>query len=106
MSGFIKTKKIDINVIFCTIILAAEKIENQRKYKNLFNLVQVNLVGPSLPQLLGGGVPSYPLYQLHQLHFHWGSSSSPGSEHTVDGTRYDMEVWVCLFIYMHEWSYK
>ncbi|XP_014665409.1 PREDICTED: carbonic anhydrase 1-like [Priapulus caudatus] len=31
-----------------------------------------------------GGPLNYK-YQLAQLHFHWGSSASSGSEHTVDG---------------------
>ncbi|XP_063337904.2 carbonic anhydrase 4-like [Pelmatolapia mariae] len=32
-------------------------------------------------------------YQAVQFHFHWGNGSSvPGSEHTVDGKRYPMEL--------------
>uniref|UniRef100_A0A669BXH0 Alpha-carbonic anhydrase domain-containing protein n=1 Tax=Oreochromis niloticus TaxID=8128 RepID=A0A669BXH0_ORENI len=32
-------------------------------------------------------------YQTVQFHFHWGNGSSvPGSDHTVDGKRYPMEV--------------
>ena len=27
-------------------------------------------------------------YQFLQLHFHWGSVDSQGSEHTINGTRY------------------
>ncbi|XP_051898145.1 carbonic anhydrase 14 [Pristis pectinata] len=33
-------------------------------------------------------------YLAAQLHFHWGSVSSSGSEHTVDGTRYAAEMHV------------
>ncbi|CAL8281349.1 unnamed protein product [Boreogadus saida] len=38
----------------------------------------------------GGGLPG--VYHTIQLHFHWGSPSSNGSEHTVDGQRYPMEM--------------
>ena len=31
-------------------------------------------------------------YELLQFHFHWGSSSSVGSEHTIDGTMYAGEL--------------
>ncbi|KAG7272875.1 hypothetical protein CRUP_029315 [Coryphaenoides rupestris] len=37
----------------------------------------------------GGGLPG--LYHPIQLHFHWGSPSTNGSEHTVDGLRYPVE---------------
>ncbi|KAI4789843.1 hypothetical protein KUCAC02_034994 [Chaenocephalus aceratus] len=32
------------------------------------------------------------VYHTIQLHFHWGGPASNGSEHTVDGRRYPMEV--------------
>ncbi|XP_010785063.1 carbonic anhydrase 15 [Notothenia coriiceps] len=38
----------------------------------------------------GGGLPD--VYQTIQLHFHWGGPASNGSEHTVDGRRYPMEM--------------
>ncbi|KAK3527017.1 hypothetical protein QTP86_006789 [Hemibagrus guttatus] len=31
------------------------------------------------------------IYKAVQLDFHWGSSGSPGSEHTLDGEQYPME---------------
>ncbi|KAG6923168.1 carbonic anhydrase 9 [Chelydra serpentina] len=31
-------------------------------------------------------------YRAMQLHLHWGSPEGPGSEHTVDGRRYDGEL--------------
>jgi len=31
-------------------------------------------------------------YYLEQLHFHWGASDRIGSEHTIDGHAYNMEV--------------
>lgn len=38
----------------------------------------------------GGGLPD--VYHTIQLHFHWGGPATNGSEHTVDGRRYPMEV--------------
>ena len=31
-------------------------------------------------------------YKVVQLHLHWGDDGGPGSEHTIDGERYPMEV--------------
>ena len=31
-------------------------------------------------------------YQFKQLHFHWGSIDSKGSEHTINGKRFPMEM--------------
>lgn len=38
----------------------------------------------------GGGLPSR--FRAAQMHFHWGSENSQGSEHQVDGRRYPMEI--------------
>uniref|UniRef100_A0A8C9EZI4 Alpha-carbonic anhydrase domain-containing protein n=1 Tax=Pavo cristatus TaxID=9049 RepID=A0A8C9EZI4_PAVCR len=38
----------------------------------------------------GGGLPGR--YRALQLHFHWGSPSTNGSEHTVDGQQLPMEL--------------
>ncbi|KAM6902396.1 carbonic anhydrase 15 [Xenentodon cancila] len=38
----------------------------------------------------GGGLPD--VYHTIQLHFHWGGLATNGSEHTVDGHRYPMEM--------------
>nr|XP_042702572.1 carbonic anhydrase 9 isoform X5 [Chrysemys picta bellii]XP_042702573.1 carbonic anhydrase 9 isoform X5 [Chrysemys picta bellii] len=36
-------------------------------------------------------------YRAMQLHLHWGSPEGPGSEHTVDGRRYDGEIHVVYY---------
>jgi len=41
--------------------------------------------------LSGGGFEENQ-YQLLQFHFHWGSDSTQGSEHTVDGAMYPLEL--------------
>merc|ERR1712142_429399 len=41
--------------------------------------------------ILSGG-PLNGSYQILQLHFHWGANDSYGSEHTVDGKMYPLEM--------------
>lgn len=45
---------------------------------------------PQLVRLTGGGLPGQ--YRAAQFHFHWGGMGRPGSEHTIDGERFPMEV--------------
>ncbi|XP_044735898.1 carbonic anhydrase 2-like [Chrysoperla carnea] len=42
------------------------------------------------PYLAGGNL--HGKYVFSQLHFHWGKSSDEGSEHTVDGKKYPLEM--------------
>lgn len=46
--------------------------------------------------LNGGGLDGGP-FNLAQFHFHWGTSDSTGSEHTVDGKQSPLEVRKLLF---------
>lgn len=41
-------------------------------------------------KLSGGGLND--TYILHHFHLHWGSTSEQGSEHTVNGKKYPMEI--------------
>ncbi|XP_075428962.1 carbonic anhydrase 9-like isoform X2 [Ascaphus truei] len=41
-------------------------------------------------------------YRAAQLHFHWGSSSSPGSEHTVNAQRFPGEIHVVHYSMEYE----
>ena len=36
-------------------------------------------------------------YEFFELHWHWGSLSTQGSEHTLDGRKYPAELHVSLF---------
>lgn len=45
---------------------------------------------PSSLRIRGGGL--HATYKAVQLHLHWGVDDGPGSEHTVDGEQYPMEV--------------
>ncbi|XP_054849199.1 carbonic anhydrase 4-like [Eublepharis macularius] len=40
--------------------------------------------------IFGKGLPA--TYYLKSFHFHWGKHNKPGSEHAVDGKRYDIEL--------------
>ncbi|XP_048868902.1 carbonic anhydrase 4-like isoform X1 [Brienomyrus brachyistius] len=47
--------------------------------------------GDGLVKISGGGLPGS--YDVQQFHLHWGNGSDvPGSEHTVDGKHYPMEI--------------
>ncbi|GAU94994.1 hypothetical protein RvY_06685 [Ramazzottius varieornatus] len=46
--------------------------------------------GSKLPTVQAGGLPAS--YVFTQFHFHWGSTDSRGSEHSVDGKRYPLEL--------------
>ena len=43
-----------------------------------------------IPTVIQGGLPD--IYQLEQFHFHWGSESTEGSEHTLYGKQFDGEL--------------
>uniref|UniRef100_A0A8C1LDU5 carbonic anhydrase n=1 Tax=Cyprinus carpio TaxID=7962 RepID=A0A8C1LDU5_CYPCA len=61
-----------------------------RDIKNSGESVVVNLDDEKMT-VQGGGLPG--LYNTVQFHLHWGNgSSSPGSDHTVDGKQYPMEL--------------
>ncbi|XP_077894903.1 carbonic anhydrase 15 isoform X1 [Ictidomys tridecemlineatus] len=42
-------------------------------------------------EIWGAGLPP-PAYRALQLHFHWGAPGHTGSEHSLDGQRYSMEM--------------
>jgi carbonic anhydrase len=41
---------------------------------------------------MGGRLPAGERFDFLQLHWHWGSDSSKGSEHTMNGKEYPIEV--------------
>jgi len=48
--------------------------------------------GGTLPTMSSPFVATNAKYELQQFHFHWGSSPDIGSEHTVDGIAFPMEI--------------
>ncbi|XP_019894153.2 carbonic anhydrase 2-like [Musca domestica] len=41
---------------------------------------------------ISGGLLDDDIYEAQQVHFHWGSPTRKGSEHIVNGNRYDIEM--------------
>lgn len=52
--------------------------------------VPVQVGVPHLSIISGGGLTNS--YKALQFHLHWGNGGGPGSEHTIDGEQYPMEV--------------
>ncbi|KAJ9579380.1 hypothetical protein L9F63_024512, partial [Diploptera punctata] len=52
--------------------------------------------GKERPYIGEGPLPENG-YVFSQMHFHWGEYDNDGSEHTVDGKRYPMEMHVVHF---------
>lgn len=48
--------------------------------------------GGIAPYIMGGRLPVGESFEFAQLHWHWGSDSSQGSEHTMDGKKYPIEI--------------
>lgn len=45
---------------------------------------------PTVSTISRGDLPDE--YKAVQFHLHWGANGGPGSEHTIDGEQYPMEV--------------
>ncbi|XP_035034654.1 carbonic anhydrase 4a [Hippoglossus stenolepis] len=56
--------------------------------KNNGHSVQVGV--PHISTISGGHLPT--IYKAVQFHLHWGHNGGPGSEHTIDGEQYPMEL--------------
>ncbi|BFZ04451.1 hypothetical protein BsWGS_07490 [Bradybaena similaris] len=52
-------------------------------------------IGNGEPHVTGGGM--IELYRANHVHFHWGSDSTRGSEHTIDGQHFPMEMHIVHF---------
>lgn len=73
--------------------LTAFQFENYQQIfrgtiKNNGHSVQVGI--PHLSIISGGGLATS--YKAVQFHLHWGNNGGPGSEHTIDGEQYPMEL--------------
>ncbi|XP_062845230.1 carbonic anhydrase 4-like [Trichomycterus rosablanca] len=58
---------------------------------NLTNNGHSVQVGVQIHATISGGNLKHT-YKAVQLHFHWGKDGGPGSEHTIDGEQYPMEL--------------
>jgi len=60
------------------------------RVKNNGRSAQVEIDAAAAPRISSGGLDGE--YIFAQLHLHWGGDSSRGSEHTINGVRYPMEM--------------
>merc|ERR1711862_931885 len=54
--------------------------------------LDVTVSGDDIGVLSGGPLQSGSTYKILQLHFHWGANDARGSEHTVGGREYPIEM--------------
>lgn len=47
------------------------------------------------PTITGG--PLHGVYEFHQLHFHWGDNDTMGSEDSIDGHSFPMELHMVFY---------
>jgi len=66
------------------------EVPNKVKLSNNGHDAEVEYEYSTRPRMSGGGLNG--TFLLHDTHFHWGSDSSQGSEHTIRGRRYPMEM--------------
>ncbi|XP_066924991.1 carbonic anhydrase 1-like [Clytia hemisphaerica] len=74
------------------------------KKANQFNYTISNYGAAFYVTLTGQDTSKIPIYIVHgdsayrfsSLHFHWGSDSKKGSEHTIDGKEYPLELHLVL----------
>ncbi|KAM9138988.1 carbonic anhydrase 9 [Pangshura tecta] len=71
------------------VVLAGSNLDSSEQLSLMNNGHTVVLRLPGSLTIASG----YPQeYRAMQLHLHWGSPEGPGSEHTVNGRRYDGEI--------------
>ncbi|XP_043543162.1 carbonic anhydrase 14 isoform X1 [Chiloscyllium plagiosum] len=95
----IDTRKTIVNKELPSITLEGYNLKEteQLDLSNNGHTVQLSL--PDSMSISGGFTQKY---LASQLHFHWGSESTPGSEHTVDGTQYAAEMHIVHFAAKYE----
>ncbi|RXG71828.1 Carbonic anhydrase 2 [Armadillidium vulgare] len=67
-----------------------DSVPTRMRIKNNGHSAQVEIDAPNAPRVGEGGLKDD--YIFAQFHFHWGSDSTRGSEHTIDGVRYPLEL--------------
>ncbi|RWS05736.1 Carbonic anhydrase 9-like protein [Dinothrombium tinctorium] len=64
--------------------------------KNDGTTVEIEFMGGLTP-VFSGSVVNNDLYRFHQMHFHWGSDDTVGSEHVIDGVQFPLELHMVHF---------
>jgi len=82
-----------INTLFDDDLTKVDLQETHRKksYEFSNNGHSVNIKVEHEALVVGGNLPSKG-YRIAGVHFHWGSSDAQGSEHTVDGNKFPLEM--------------
>jgi len=68
---------------------------SRMRIKNNGHSAQVEIDAAQAPRIDKGGLAGE--YIFAQFHFHWGRDSMQGSEHTINGVRYPMELHLVHF---------
>merc|ERR1719384_2550410 len=74
------------------ITMVGYNLKQSGSINNNGHTLGFGIVNGSTPYIMGGRLPAGDRFDFLQLHWHWGSDSSKGSEHTMDGKEYPLEV--------------
>ncbi|KAE9552528.1 hypothetical protein FO519_004270 [Halicephalobus sp. NKZ332] len=82
-----------VYAVFDNLTFVDYEIREITDIVNLGTTIQINgfdTWGPSQPYVFGGGL-GYS-YKLLQIHFHWSDVDNLGSEHTIEGDHFPLEI--------------
>ncbi|CAK9824874.1 Carbonic anhydrase 2, partial [Anthophora retusa] len=65
--------------------------DGEARLFNSGNTAKVFLTGDRIPSTVAGGPLANDVYELTEVHFHWGQDDCRGAEHTINNTWYSME---------------
>merc|ERR1740123_2292906 len=74
------------------ITMVGYNLKQAGKIENNGHTLGFAFASGSTPYIMGGRLPAGDRFDFVQLHWHWGSDSSKGSEHTMNGKEYPIEV--------------
>ncbi|XP_059829181.1 carbonic anhydrase 4a isoform X1 [Hypanus sabinus] len=84
----IVTGKAKLNSSLCPFNFEGYDDDMECTIRNNGHSVQVDLAGDI--SISGGGLPG--TFKALQFHYHWGTTTLPGSEHTINRLQYPMEL--------------
>ncbi|KAM8977346.1 carbonic anhydrase 4-like [Pelodytes ibericus] len=85
----VATSKLSINTSLKPFTFEGFDIEHEYEIENNGHSAEVKLSAHDM-KITGGGLTG--TYYTIQLHFHWGSETTDGSEHSINGERFPMEL--------------
>ncbi|KAL6470897.1 hypothetical protein MHYP_G00195470 [Metynnis hypsauchen] len=84
----IVTRKVTVNSTLTPLGFQGYQEAFHSTITNNGHTVKIGLSGNA--KISGGDLKA--TYKAMELHFHWGKDGGPGSEHTIDGEQYPMEM--------------